>query len=97
MNDMKIRTYEDLKKWADSQPYDLGLEVGDMVIRARIEKGFTQEKLAKKAKTSQPAIARLESSSRLPSLTFLKRVMDAMGMDLFIAFKPSPLPRQKRG
>lgn len=84
---MKIRTYEDLKKWSDSLPYDLAFSIGEMVINARIQKGYTQEKLAKKCKTSQPAIARLESSDKLPSLTFLKRVMDAMGMDLLIAFK----------
>lgn len=80
---------EDLKKRIGYKegPYDLAFEIGQTIIDARIKRGLTQAKLARKAKTKQPAIARLESSTRLPSLTFLKRVADAMRMDIVITFK----------
>ncbi len=44
------------------------------IILNRIKKGLTQEQLAKKVKTSQSAIARVESGYYLPSLSFLKRL-----------------------
>lgn len=68
----------------DKRSYDLAFEVGEQVINARIKRGLTQSKLAHKAKTQQESIARLESSSHLPSLRFLKQVADAMGMDVVL-------------
>lgn len=65
-------------------PYDLAFEVGEQVIHARIKRGLTQSQLARKTGTKQESIARLESSVCLPSLRFLKRVADAMGMDVVV-------------
>ncbi|MGI6250883.1 MAG: helix-turn-helix domain-containing protein [Anaerolineaceae bacterium] len=43
-----------------------------------MRKGLTQTELAKLAGTHQPAIARLEDGEDLPSLSFLRRVVEAM-------------------
>ncbi len=58
---------------------DIAFDVGQMIIEARILKGLTQKELAKKVKTQQPSIARIESGSMLPSLTFLNKIAKALG------------------
>lgn len=50
------------------------------VIRLRLKANLTQKELAEKVKTSQPAIARLESGNyKNVSLSFLRRVAEALG------------------
>jgi len=53
-----------------------------MLVEARMLKGFTQEKLAQLAETQQPSIARVENGSSSPSLTFLRRLVNVMGLTL---------------
>ncbi|MAG45011.1 transcriptional regulator [bacterium] len=55
------------------------------VIQKRIEKGFTQAKLAKKIGTKQSAISRLESGSYNPSFAFLQKIANALDSRLQIA------------
>ncbi len=58
------------------------------VIEARIKKGITQEKLAKKMGTTQSAIARLESGKANPSVSFLQKMAQAIDSKLEIKFTP---------
>ncbi len=58
------------------------------LIEARIKKGLTQKKLAKKLKTTQSAISRLESGRANPTLSFLQKLADAFDSYLEIRFKP---------
>jgi ribosome-binding protein aMBF1 (putative translation factor) len=58
------------------------------IIKARAKAGLTQEELAKRMKTTQGAIARLESGSTLPSTRTLKRFASATGHRLKISFEP---------
>lgn len=53
-------------------------EVAQQVIRLRIARGLTQAQLAERVGTTQSSIARLESGSREPSLSFLRRVVKAL-------------------
>lgn len=53
---------------------DLSFQVGRMLMNARLIKGMTQEVLAKKIGTKQPAIARIESGSSLPNLSLLDKI-----------------------
>jgi len=62
-------------------------EAVSALIEARIKKGLTQEALAKKVKTKQSAIARLESGSANPSIGFLQKLAEALGKKLVIQFK----------
>jgi len=55
------------------------LEPAYQVTRLRIRKGLTQADLADLVGTKQSSIARLESGSSQPSLTFLRRVVKALG------------------
>ena len=59
------------------------------MIRARIEKGLTQEELARKVGTKQSVISRLESGRANPSIAFLKKLAQALNTHLEIKFAPS--------
>lgn len=61
---------------------DISHQIGKMLIRARLLRGVTQERLAELAKTKQPSIARIESGSQMPSLSFLEKVVNSMGYTL---------------
>lgn len=58
------------------------------LIRARIEKGLTQEDLAKRIGTKQSVISRLESGKRNPSIAFLQKLAQALNSYLEIKFVP---------
>lgn len=64
------------------------LEPAYQVARLRILQGLTQEQLAKMADTKQPSIARLESGKMEPRLSFLRRVVEAMGGRLEVQIIP---------
>lgn len=49
------------------------------VAKLRMERGLTQQQLAERVGTRQSGISRLESGSRDPSLSFLRRVARALG------------------
>lgn len=53
---------------------DLPFEIAESIIDARIRKGMTQEQLASKIKTAQPAIARLENGNHYPNFKTLEKV-----------------------
>jgi DNA-binding XRE family transcriptional regulator len=52
------------------------------LIAARTKAKLTQNQLAQKMKTSQSAIARLESGESNPSISLLKRYAEAKGTQL---------------
>jgi transcriptional regulator with XRE-family HTH domain len=58
------------------------LEPGYQVARLRILRGLTQQDLASRVGTKQPSIARLESGTVEPRLSFLRRVVEALGARL---------------
>lgn len=62
--------------------------IAKMVVELRNSSGLTQQELAKKAHTSQAAIARLESGvdERMPSLDLLSRIAAASNAKLTISF-----------
>lgn len=55
------------------------------LIKARIQYKMTQAQLAKKVGTKQSAIARLESGNINPSLEFLHRVAQVMGLSVHLS------------
>lgn len=65
------------------------LEIGFQIARLRFLKGLTQAQLAEMVGTKQSSIARLESGTTLPRLSFLRKVVNAMGgrVDLNIRSK----------
>ena len=82
------------KEWSRDPEYraaydELGLEfdLTRSVIEARVRAGLTQEQLARKMKTTQPVIARLESGRARPSTTTLTKLARATGTRLSIRFE----------
>jgi transcriptional regulator with XRE-family HTH domain len=73
-------------------PAQLGVE-----LRARrIKAGLTQAALAKAMETTQPAVARIEAGTVVPSLLFVDRWATATGYPLTLGESPKSLtPRQK--
>ena len=65
------------------------------VAKARRRAGLSQAELAKRMKTTQSTIARLESGRGLPSTRTLGRFAKATGHRLKISFEP--LKKRNRG
>jgi len=62
--------------------HSIGL--GYVVLTLRELSGLSQSRLAARASTSQPAIARLESGRHVPSVNTLLRIASACGMHLVV-------------
>lgn len=78
--------YNDLLKQLDkkkgcviSKDIELYADISNLVTEARLYAGLTQAQLAKKLRTKQPSIARIESGNDLPSLSFLLKIAKAVG------------------
>lgn len=89
--DFKVWMKESLKDPEFKAEYDK-LQPEFALIRAIIEgrtkKGVTQEKLAKRIGTKQSVISRLETGRANPSVSFLKKLAQALGTRLEIRFAP---------
>ena len=55
------------------------LEPGYQIARLRIRRGLTQAQLAEMVSVCEVTIARVESGSRIPSLSLLRRIAEALG------------------
>ena len=79
MKDPEVR-----KAWKETR---LEYEIARALILARVKKHLTQAQLAKKLKTRQSVISRVESGKSTPSLSFLKRLASVLGASLSVEFK----------
>jgi transcriptional regulator with XRE-family HTH domain len=61
---------------------------GGIVAAAREQAGLTQGELARRAGTSQSAIARLERGQVSPSLATVQRLANAAGFDVRVSLVP---------
>ena len=60
------------------------------LIEARTRAGLTQKQVARRMKTTQAVIARLEGGGSKPSTRTLERYAEATGSRLRINFEPEP-------
>lgn len=65
----------------------LEYEVARAVIRARVKHKLTQKELARKLKTQQSVISRLENAQTTASLSFLQRLASVFGGKIEVTFK----------
>lgn len=67
------------------------LQVAHLVRDLRERTGFSQAEVAKKAKVSQPMIARLESGDhrRTPTIETIHRILNILGYQLVLEVKPN--------
>ncbi len=67
------------------------------LVRARARAGLTQAELARQMKTTQSAIARMESGKSFPSLSTLARFSEATGEKLTVVLEPRKKSNQGAG
>lgn len=79
-----LKNPEFKKLWEETR---IEREIAHALILARVTKRLTQAQLAKKLKTKQSAISRVESGESTPSLSFLKRLAEVLDTSLSVQFK----------
>ena len=79
-----LRDPEFKKAWEESEAEYL---LARQVIKKRLAKKMSQRDLAKKIKTSQAAISRIEAMRGNPSLSLLKRIAKALDASVQVSFK----------
>lgn len=84
-------------KWLEDPAYRVAYDameeefaLASALIAARAKAGLTQEELARRMKTTQSVIARLEGGRAWPSTRTLERIAKATGTRLKISFEPNP-------
>lgn len=58
------------------------LRLGNAVLYARIERGWSQSELARRVQTRQANISRIESAIANPTLDLIRRLCDVLDLDL---------------
>lgn len=88
LKDLKARLLKDpeVRKEYDALAEEFALI--EAVAKARLRSGLTQAQLAKRMKTTQSTVARLESGRGKPSTSTLARFAAATGHRLKISFEP---------
>lgn len=92
---MKLLPYSKLRKELlkdpefrkESEALQPEFEIISQIIEARVKKNITQKELARRMGTGQSAISRLESGEYNPSLKFLKKFAESVGLKLVIKFE----------
>ena len=77
--EVKAELLADPKVKAEYDALAPEFEISFELLNARLRAGLSQEELAARMKTSQSAIARLESGQTLPSTKTLLRFAEATG------------------
>lgn len=62
-------------------------QIAGQMIEARIKQNITQEELAKRVKTGQAVISRLEGANAKPSISLLERVARALNIKFNITIQ----------
>ncbi len=89
---MKLVAFTRLeRKWMKDPEYkraydelEFEFEIIKALIRARATKRLTQRELARKIGVAQSALARFESGRVNPTLSFLKKVTNGLGLKLTV-------------
>ncbi len=82
-NELRKKWRQDPKFIEEYEAIEPEFELARELIMARTKAGLSQQEVAKKMGTSQPAVARLESGHK-PSLKSLERYAKVVGMKVDI-------------
>jgi transcriptional regulator with XRE-family HTH domain len=66
------------------------MDGGRLLREARLERSLDQAELARRAGTTQTYVSRIERGAVSPSLNTLRRLMNAMGVDLHLSVESLP-------
>ncbi|MBI2066270.1 helix-turn-helix transcriptional regulator [Candidatus Woesebacteria bacterium] len=61
---------------------ELEFQIARSIIEARVKRGLTQKELARRLNTKQSVISRFETVKTTPSLSFLKKLTEALDISL---------------
>ena len=96
MKQKPIPVEKSFAKWRKNPTYraaykalDEEFALASALIEARTRADISQKEIAKRMRTSQPAVARLEGGHGNPSLDTLRRYARATGTRLKISFEPA--------
>ena len=89
---MKMRTFQQFKKESLKKPgvrramedADLEFQLVEAMIKARLNGGVTQKQLADRIVVAQSALARFESGRVNPTLSFMKKVTQGLGLKIVV-------------
>jgi len=62
-------------------------KIATALLNARLSKKWSQTRLAREAGTTQTSISYLESGRYVPSLSLLKRVAEALDLEIMVSFR----------
>lgn len=79
----QLRDPEFKKEWEKGEP---AYQVGRELIRSRIEAKISQRQLAKRAKTTQAVVSRIENMSVSPTIGLVQKLAEALGKKVEIKF-----------
>ena len=88
VDDLHKDWMKDPKYRREYQALDEEFSLTAAMIEARSRAGMTQEQLARRMKTTQAVVARLEGGGTRPSTRTLERYARATGNRLRISFEP---------
>ncbi|MBU1085079.1 MAG: helix-turn-helix transcriptional regulator [Candidatus Beckwithbacteria bacterium] len=81
----QLKDPEFKKLWEAGEPQ---YQATRQLIKARIDKKISQRQLAKKAKTTQAVISRIENMTVNPTIGLLQKLGHALDKRMEIRFKP---------
>lgn len=87
LNDLKKRWLKDPKFKVEYEKHALEFAIAEKLVKERLKAKLTQHEVAKKMGTTQSAIARLESGSKLPTIKTIERYANALGKYPEIRFR----------
>jgi transcriptional regulator with XRE-family HTH domain len=67
-------------------------DFADLLRTARMHAGLTQRELARRARTAQSVVARIESGATSPSWQTAQRLLRAAGYELHVELRPLSRP-----
>ncbi len=88
-----LQKYIEKRKKRDpefAKQYDEGyknFKIGEILRETRLEKGYTQEQLAKLLNTKKTAISRIENHAEDIRLSTLEKIVRALGKEMEILIK----------
>lgn len=89
LQQLKDKLLQNHKIKAEFEKNDLAFDISEQIIDARIKAGLTQNELAKIINTKQSGIARAENGTRLPNISFLNKIAEALNVSFSIKINPN--------
>ena len=96
VDDLHKEWLKDPKYRGEYQALEEEFSLASAFIQARTRAGLTQQQVARKMKTTQAVVARLEGGGTKPSTRTLERFASATHSRLRITFEPTSQPAKRR-